>query len=84
MKRFLKVLTLLVIALFLLVSGVDVTLDHLSRTVTQSAFTCYDQKGRVVASYSGDLTLCPISFKPQPVAPANVQPRPSFAPPSVD
>ena len=84
MKRFLKVLALLVIALFALVSGVDVTLDHLSRAVTQSAFTCYDQNGRVVASYNGNLALCPITLKPQPLAPANALPRASFTPPSVD
>ncbi|MCE0496741.1 MAG: hypothetical protein LV481_02170 [Methylacidiphilales bacterium] len=83
MKRFLKVLTLLVIALFALVSGVDVTLDHISRAVTQSAFTCYDQTGRVVANYKGDLALCPLVPKPQPLAPANALPRPSFTP-SVD
>jgi len=84
MKRFFKVLALLVVALFALVSGVDVTLDHMSRSATQGTLTCYDQKGRVVANYNGDLALCPIAPKPQPLVPANVLPRTSFVPPSVD
>ena len=84
MKRLLKVLTLLVVSLFALVSGVDVTLDRMSHTVTQSAFTCYNQKEQVVATYDGDLTLCQTYPKPPPaVAPGTIRPA-SFTPPSVD
>ena len=46
------------ISLFLLVSGVDAGLDHISRSVTQSNYTLYNSKGAVVASYTGDLNLC--------------------------
>jgi hypothetical protein len=55
MKRFLKTLGLLVLSLFLLVSGVDAGLDHLSRSATQSSFTLYNEKGDAIASYTGDL-----------------------------
>ncbi len=84
MKRFLKVLTLLVVALFALVSGLDVTLDHMSRAVTQSAFTSYNSRGQAVLAYNGNLALCQAYPKPQPAAPANVLRRASFTPPSVD
>ena len=84
MKRFLKVLTLLVVALFALVSGVDVTLGHMSHAVTQSAFTCYNQKGQMVAAYDGNLALCQAYPKPLPAASLNALRRASFTPPSVD
>lgn len=55
MKRFLKVAVLLVLSLFLVVSGVNTGLDHLSRSPALSNFTQYDEKGAVVLTYSGDL-----------------------------
>jgi hypothetical protein len=82
MKRFLKVLALLVVALFALVSGLDVTLDHLARAASQSAFTCYNQNGRVVAAYNGNMArLYP---QPRPVAPASVLHPAGYTPPSID
>jgi|HubBroStandDraft_1064217.scaffolds.fasta_scaffold1207758_1 hypothetical protein len=84
MKRFLKVSVLLVVALFALVSGVDVTLDRMAKAETQSAFTYYDQKGQVVAYYSGNLAFCPIDPKPHVAAPATILTRANFASPSVD
>ena len=84
MNRFLKVLALLVVSLFVLVSGVDVTLDHMSHAATQSAFTCYNQKGQVILAYNGDLALSAAYAKPQPVAPAAMLRRANFASPTVD
>ncbi|HUB66418.1 MAG TPA: hypothetical protein VL981_02900 [Candidatus Methylacidiphilales bacterium] len=84
MKRFLKVSVLLMIALFALVSGVDVTLSHMAKAETQSAFTYYDQKGQIIADYSGNLAYCPIDPKPHVVTPATILTHASFAPPSVD
>jgi hypothetical protein len=63
-KRFLKVLTLLVLALFALVSGVDRALDKMAQSPTQSSFTWYNEHGDVVATYSGDLALVKASTKP--------------------
>jgi hypothetical protein len=55
MKRFFKVFVLLIVCLFLLVSGVDATLDQISKSPDQSHWTLYDSKGVLVISYSGDL-----------------------------
>ncbi len=67
MKRFLKTLSLLIVALLLLVSGVDATLDHLARSVAQNTFTCYDEKGQAVLAYSGEVALSQ-RFRPMRVA----------------
>jgi hypothetical protein len=63
-KRFFKVLVLLVVGLFILMSGVDVTLDHLTRSLSQSSYTFYGDRGEVLASFTGDLALCPIGIRP--------------------
>ena len=58
MKRFFKTLTLLVVILFLLVSGVDTALDCITRTPTENSFTVYNESGTVVLAYNGDLNNC--------------------------
>ena len=68
MKRFLKTLALLIVSLFLIVSGVDAGLNHLSHSVTQNSFTVYDEHGVVVLAYEGDLNACKAYAKPGPVA----------------
>ena len=57
-------------------SGVDATLDHLSHAVTQSSFTCYNQKGEAILTSSGDLALSQVYPKPQPVLPPAGYPLP--------
>ena len=64
MKRFLKTLALLIVSLFLVVSGVDAALDHLSHSVTQSSFTVYDEQGTAILAYDGDLNACKAYAKP--------------------
>jgi len=66
MKRFLKVATLLIVSLFVLVSGVDATLDHISHTPAQGSYTIYSQKGIAVITYTGDLRFCKFYLKPSP------------------
>jgi len=68
MKRFLKTLVLLVVSLFLVVSGVDTALGRLSHSATQNSFTEYNEQGHVVLAYSGDLSACKAYAKPYPVA----------------
>ena len=76
MKRFLKVSVLLSVGLVALVSSVDATLDHLNCSVTQNAFTSYNEKGEAIVSYRGDLAYCKAYAKPVPVAPVTfVRPR---------
>ena len=58
MKRFLKIATLLIVSLFLLVSGVDATLDQMSHFTKTSSFTWYDEKGNITVAYFGDLSQC--------------------------
>jgi hypothetical protein len=65
-KRFLKTLALLIVSLFLLVSGVDAALDHLSHGVTQNSLTVYNEQGTVVLAYNGDMSGCKVYVKPVP------------------
>jgi hypothetical protein len=67
MKRFLKTFALLIVSLFLVVSGVDKALDRLSHSVTQNTFTVYNGQGSVVLAYDGDLSVCKAYAKPGPV-----------------
>jgi hypothetical protein len=67
-KRFLKTLGLLSISLFLIVSGVDAALDHLSHADTQNSFTVYNEQGNVVLAYDGDLSACKVCARPEPIA----------------
>jgi len=64
MKRFLKTLALLVVSLFLLVSGVDAALDHLSHSPSQSSFVVYSEQGNVLFAYEGNLNECKVCVKP--------------------
>ena len=64
MKRFLKTLALLIVSLFLVASGVDAALDHLSHSPSQNSFTVYDEQGTVVLAYDGDLNGCKVCVKP--------------------
>jgi hypothetical protein len=63
-KRFLKTFVFLIVSLFLVVSGVDAALDHLSHSVTQNSFTAYSAQGRVILAYNGDLSACKAYAKP--------------------
>jgi hypothetical protein len=67
-KRFLKTLALLIVSLFLVVSGVDAALDRLSHSVTQSSFTVYDEQGTAILAYDGDLSACKACLKPGQIA----------------
>jgi hypothetical protein len=63
-KRFLFTLGILILSLFALVSGVDAALDHIARCPAQNSFVIYDEQGRTLFAYSGDLNDCNISLKP--------------------
>jgi hypothetical protein len=67
-KRFLKTLTLLVVSLFLVVSGVEAGLNHFSHSTTQNSLTAYNEQGVIILAYSGDLNACKAYAKPGPVA----------------
>ena len=63
-KRFLKTFALLIVSLFLVASGVDAALDHLSHSVTENSFTSYSQQGEIIFAYDGDLAACKSCEKP--------------------
>jgi hypothetical protein len=65
-KRFLKIFALLVVGLFLLASGIDVALDHLTGSISQSSFTVYNEQGKVVLAYNGDLSTFKLAGKSEP------------------
>ncbi len=67
MKRFLKTSALLIVSLFIVVTGVDAALDHLSHSPSQSSFTVYSENGGVILAYDGDLSVCKAYAKPGPV-----------------
>jgi hypothetical protein len=68
MKRFLKTFALLIVSIFLVVSGVDTALDRLSHSATQNSVTVYDEQGKVVLAYDGELNAYKAYAKPGPVA----------------
>ena len=63
-QRFLTILVLLTITLFLVVSGVDAALNHVSRSESQSSLTVYNEQGAVVLAYDGDLHAFKVDTKP--------------------
>jgi hypothetical protein len=67
-KRFLKTLSILSVSLFIVVSGVNTALDHLSHSVTQNSFTVYDEQGTAILAYDGDLSACKAFTKPGQIA----------------
>lgn len=64
MKKFLKTFGLLMLGMFVLVSGIDSALDRVSSLPQHSCYTIYNEKGDVVIDYVGDLSLCKVYAKP--------------------
>ena len=60
MKHFFKVLVLLIVALFVLVSGVNVALDQMPPAYATGSYSYYDAHGQLVYAYTGDLNSCPV------------------------
>jgi hypothetical protein len=71
-KRFLKTSALLIVSLFIVVTGVDAALDHLSHSPSQSSFTIYSEDGGVILAYDGDLSVCRAYAKQGPVVPPGI------------
>ena len=69
MKRSLQIFTFFLVGLFLLISGVNTALDHISRTPSQNSFTFYNEKGEIVLVYNGDLHFCKAYTKPATALP---------------
>ncbi len=72
MKRFFKIHALLVIGLFVLVSGTDATLEHMEPHRDFSSVHFYDAQGRLRLAYEGDLAKAP-GFAP--IVPVAKQPE---------
>lgn len=66
MKRFLKILCLLILALFALVTGMDQTLGHLNQSPRQNSFTFYNERGDITYDYRGNLADCKAYPKSDP------------------
>ncbi len=63
-KRFLITLGLLLVSLFAFVTGVDAALDHMAKSPTQNSVVIYDDQGRALFAYNGDLNDCNVSIRP--------------------
>jgi hypothetical protein len=63
-KRFLITLGLLTVSLFALISGVNAALDRYAHSPAQNSFEVYDDQGRTLFAYSGDLNDCNVGVKP--------------------
>jgi hypothetical protein len=63
-KRFLVTLVILILGLSALLSGVNAALDRAARSPAQNSFVVYDDEGRALFAYSGDLGSCDICLKP--------------------
>ena len=66
-KRFLITLGLLIVSLFALVTGVDAALDHAAKSPAQNSLVIYDDQGRTLFAYNGDLNDCNVSIRPSPI-----------------
>jgi hypothetical protein len=62
-KRFLITLGILILGLSGLVSGTNAALDHYSHSAAQNSFVIYDDQGRTLFAYSGDLNDCNVSVR---------------------
>ena len=84
MNRFLKTSVVLLIAIFALVTGVDATLDHMTRSASQNSFNWYDERGESVVSFEGNLAECHSYLKPGPVGATSLLHHNNFGPHPVD
>jgi hypothetical protein len=66
-NRLLKTTSLLIVSLFLVVSGVDTALDRLSHSPDQNSFVAYGAQGSIMLAYEGDLAGCKAFAKPTPI-----------------
>ena len=74
MNRFWKVYFLLIASLLLLVSGVNGALEHFGDAASLPTFTCYDEQGRTLLTYQGDLDHCPFLMHPRATTPMFYRP----------
>ncbi len=72
MNRFFKTFSLLLVALLLLVTGVNATLDRLAHTSQENCYTLYAESGHALYAYNGDLDQCEPYVRPEPVLPRHV------------
>lgn len=63
-KKFLITLGLLIVSLFALVSGTNAALDRYAHAPAQNSFVIYDNQGRTLFAYNGDLNECSVNVKP--------------------
>ncbi len=63
-KRFLITLGLLIVGLFALATGVDAALDHIAKSPAQNSLVIYDDQGRALFAYNGDLNDCNVCIRP--------------------
>jgi len=64
MNRNSRIFVLLLAALFVVASGLDRALDHMTTSPAQSVFTVYDSQGTEVTTYDGQAALCRAFTKP--------------------
>jgi hypothetical protein len=63
-KRFIITLGLLIVSLFMLVTGVNAALDRVAKSPAQNSLVIYDDQGRPLFAYNGDLNDCTVSVRP--------------------
>jgi hypothetical protein len=68
--RFVRAVSLLTIALFLLSASVDVTLERLERSPLQSELAIYSPSGQLQAVYHGDLAQLSAASAANPPSPS--------------
>ena len=63
-KRFLLTLSLLIVSLSALATGVNAALDHLTKSATQNSVVIYDDHGNALYAYNGNLANCTVTLRP--------------------
>ncbi len=68
MNRTLRTLPLILIGLYIAITAFDSALDGAAKSPDRSSFTIYDEDGRTVLAYTGDLNECKVLTKAVPAA----------------
>ncbi len=63
-KRFLIAFVLLLVVLSALATGVNAALERVTKSPSQSSFVVYDDQGRALFAYQGNLKDCNVCVRP--------------------
>jgi hypothetical protein len=66
-KRFFLTLGLLTLSLVALATGINASLDHMTKAADQNSFAIYDGQGRTLLAYNGSLVGAGLNIHPSAI-----------------